>query len=473
MKKCFTKVFLFAALLLSSTAFAQTKFMLDMGLKMPFALADILVKNSGTSAEFGKVTLSEATDDFRFKLESPQAGVELNFKPKFIPQGGVSSMNLDTYFAWYKPTDTFKITAGTSDERHWFKGNEERLVEKFGEITIIECFSDSELGVYYGIIGNPLVRDGSAWRSWGHEEGTVRWDRSYGWSSSQLGNKPDGQGTNLQVAYKKGETGFFATGVLVEHYWPKSSNPMEYEWINSGWVNDGSDNNFSLSWIPEPQFRVGYGFRSGSVELVYKSPHFGNNVVAAFWQPRLFRNKLAGTVGVTFANDFSDGSEIYNKRKNEFTALAFDARFQYNFSEKLKAKVLLNYSMVIPGENNSNTGWHYQDYQGNTVGNLAEMGMFAVASVGYSLPLGTINVDEGIYIRDLDNNDGFQLGENYLTTKASWTWWIVPGAGFSLGGAWYHRLNTADYGKKIRNYVMDGIKDELRLGAYVMVKLGL
>ncbi|MBR4630233.1 MAG: hypothetical protein IKO57_07305 [Treponema sp.] len=475
MKKCLAGFLLAAGTLMAQSAFAETHLMMDMGIKIPFALTDVVVRDSGTTSELGKVTKwAESSEDFRFKLERDRrAGLELNFKPKFMQQGGVSGMNLDTYFGWFRPTDYLTVVAGTSDERHWFKGFEERLVNKFGEITIIDCHADNELGVYYGLIANPLEYGGV----WGHEEGSLKWDRSYGWSSSQLGNKPDGQGTNIQLIYRGAETGFFSTLALVEHYFPGSSNKNEYEYTNSKWGKEDAEN--SVAWIPEPQLRVGYGFRNGSVELIYKTPHFGNNIFAAFYQPRLLRDRLVGTFGFTFANDISDGSEKFNKRANEFTAFAFDARVQYKFSEKLRAKLFLNYSQITPGDNNkggafgSDKTYHYLDYKGERVGNEAERAFYAVSSVGYDLPRGTVNLDGGLYWRDLDNNDGFELGENFLTVKGGWTWWIIDGVGFSLGGSWYHRINTGDYGKKINGTSVDGIKDEITLGSYFIIKLGL
>lgn len=484
MKKRMAGLLLAAGTLMANSLFAETHLMLDMGMKLPFAVADITRKDSGTTTELGKVTKwAECDEDFRFKLETDRrAGVELNFKPRFKQEGGVSDCRLDTYFGWFKPTESLKIVAGTSDERHWFKGSEERLVEKFGEITIIDCHGDNELGVYYGLITDPLAA--RKWDKnfvWGHEAGSIRWDRSYGWSSSQLGNGVEGQGTNLQFIYSKGDRGFFASAVLVGNYTPDSDKTKTVEWTNSSWDEENSDH--SVSWIPEPQFRVGYGFRSGSVELIYKAPHLGNNVVAAFWQPRLLRDKLAGTFGVTFANDIADGSDKYKKRSNEFTAFAFDARVQYQVSENLRAKIFLNYSQVTPGDNNAandiskqfgESVYHYKDYKGNTIGNKAERGFYAVSSIGYAIPdYGTVNLDGGLYWRDLDNNDGFELGENFLTVKGSWTYYFMKGVGFSLGGAWYHHINIGDYGKKINGTVYDGIKDEITLGSYVIIKLGL
>ena len=484
MKKRMAGLLLAAGTLMANSLFAETHLMLDMGMKLPFAVADITRKDSGTTTELGKVTKwAECDEDFRFKLETDRrAGVELNFKPRFKQEGGVGDCRLDTYFGWFKPTESLKIVAGTADERHWFKGGEERLVDKFGEITIIDCHADNELGVYYGLITDPLAA--RKWDEnfvWGHEAGSIRWDRSYGWSSSQLGNGVEGQGTNLQFIYSKGDRGFFASAVLVGNYTPGSDKTKTVEWTNSSWDEENSDH--SVSWIPEPQFRVGYGFRSGSVELIYKAPHFGNNVVAAFWQPRLLRDKLMGTFGVTFANDIADGSSKYKGRENEFMAFAFDARVQYKFNEKLRAKLFLNYSQVMPGDKNTTNDiskqfgesvYHYKDYKGNTIGNKAERGFYAVSSIGYAIPdYGTVNLDGGLYWRDLDNNDGFELGENFLTVKGSWTYYFMKGVGFSLGGAWYHRINTGDYGKKINGTVYDGIKDEITLGSYVIIKLGL
>lgn len=483
MKKCLMGALLAAGTLAAGSVFAETHFMLDMGIKVPFAFADVVSKDSGTVTELGKVTKwAEIDDDFRFKLETDRrAGMEINFKPKIKQDGGVGECKLDTYFGWFKPTESLKIVAGTADERHYFKGSEERLLEKFGEITIIDCHADNELGVYYGLITDPTaIKKFDKNAVWGHEAGSIRWDRSYGWSSSQLGNGVEGQGTNLQFIYSKGDRGLFASAVLVGNYAPFSNKIKTVEWTNSSWGKEDSDN--SVSWVPEPQFRLGYGFRSGSVELIYKAPHFGNNVLAAFWQPRLMRDKLIGTLGVTFANDVADGSEKYNKRENEFMAFAFDARVQYKFSEKLRAKLFLNFSQVMPGDNNATNDmskqfgenvYHYKNYKGETVGNKAENGFYVVSSIGYTLPYGTLNLDGGLYWRDLDNNDGFELGENFLTVKGSWTWWVVNGAGFSLGGSWYHHINTGDYGKKINGNKYDGIKDEITLGSYVIIKLGL
>lgn len=483
MKKRLMGALLAAVTLAAGSVFAETHLMLDMGIKVPFAFADVVSKDSGTTSELGKVTKwDKVDDDFRFKLETDRrAGMEINFKPQIKQDGGVGECRLDTYFGWFKPTESLKIVAGTADERHYFKGSEERLLEKFGEITIIDCHADNELGVYYGLITDPTaIKKFNKDAVWGHEAGSIRWDRSYGWSSSQLGNGVEGQGTNLQVIYSKGDRGLFASAVLVGNYAPFSNKTKTVEWTNSSWGKEDSDN--SVSWVPEPQFRLGYGFRSGSVELIYKAPHFGNNVLAAFWQPRLMRDKLIGTVGVTFANDVADGSEKYNGRENEFMAFAFDARVQYKFSEKLRAKLFLNYSQVMPGDNNATNDmskqfgesvYHYKNYKGETVGNKAENGFYVVSSIGYTLPYGTLNLDGGLYWRDLDNNDGFELGENFLAVKGSWTWWVVNGAGFSLGGSWYHHINTGDYGKKINGNKYDGIKDEITLGSYVIIKLGL
>ncbi len=482
MKKCLKKFLFVAGTFMANSLFAETHLMLDMGIKVPFALSDVVVKDSGATSELGKVTKwADSSEDFRFKLERDRrAGLELNFKPKFLQQGGVGDCRLDTYFGWFKPTESIKIVAGTADERHWFKGSEERLVDKFGEITIIDCHADNELGVYYGLITDPTKILSFTKNDLGHEAGSIRWDRSYGWSSSQLGNGVEGQGTNLQFIYSKGDRGLFASAVLVGNYAPLSNKTKTVEWTNSSWGKDDADN--SISWIPEPQFRVGYGFRSGSVELIYKAPHFGNKVVAAFWQPRLLRDRLGRTLGVTSANHIADRSAKYNGRENEFTAFAFDARVQYKFTEKLRAKLFLNFSQVMPGDNNATNDiskqfgesvYHYKDYKGEQVGNKAEQAFYAVSSVGYDLPYGSVNLDGGLYWRDLDNNDGFELGENFLTVKGSWTWWVMNGVGFSLGGSWYHRINTGDYGKKINGTAYDGIKDEITIGSYLTIKLGL
>lgn len=486
MKKCLFGALLAAGTLATGSVYGETHLMLDMGLKLPFAVADITRKDSGTTSELGKVTKwAECDEDFRFKLETDRrAGVELNFKPRFTQEGGVKDCRLDTYFGWFKPTESLKIVAGTADERHWFKGAEERLVEKFGEITIIDCHGDNELGVYYGLISDPTaIKKFDKNAVWGHEAGSVRWDRSYGWSSSQLGNGVEGQGTNIQFIYSKGDTGLFASAVLVGNYAPGSDKIKTVEWTNNSWEKEEDDKDNSVSWIPEPQFRIGYGFRTGSVELIYKAPHLGNNVVAAFWQPRLMRDKLMGTLGVTFANDIADGSKKYKGRENEFKAFAFDARVQYQFNDKLRAKLFLNYSQIMPGDNNATNDiskqfgesvYHYKNYKGETVGNKAEKGFYAVSSIGYTIPdYGTVNLDGGLYCRDLDNNDGFELGENFLTVKGSWTYYFMKGVGFSFGGSWYHHINTGDYGKKINGNSYDGIKDEITLGTYVIIKLGL
>ena len=196
MKKRLLGALLVAGTLTAGSLFAETHLMLDMGIKVPFALADVVSKDSGTTTELGKVTKwPEFDGDFRFKLERDRrAGMEINFKPKIKQEGGVGECKLDTYFGWFKPTDSLKIVAGTADERHYFKGSEERLVEKFGDISIIDCHADNELGLYYGLITDPTaIKKFDKNAVWGHEAGSIRWDRSYGWASSQLGNGVEGQ----------------------------------------------------------------------------------------------------------------------------------------------------------------------------------------------------------------------------------------------------------------------------------------
>lgn len=70
-------------------------------------------------------------------------------------------------------------------------------------------------------------------------------------------------------------------------------------------------------------------------------------------------------------------------------------------------------------------------------------------------------------MRDLDNNDGYDYGENFLAVKAGWNLWLGNGAGFGIGGAWYHYCNTGDM-SKTANFV----KDSVQVGAYFEVWLG-
>ena len=84
MKKRLLGALLAAGTLTAGSLFAETHLMLDMGLKLPFALVDVVSKDSGTTTELSKVTKwPEFDGDFRFKLERDRrAGMEINFKPK-------------------------------------------------------------------------------------------------------------------------------------------------------------------------------------------------------------------------------------------------------------------------------------------------------------------------------------------------------------------------------------------------------
>jgi hypothetical protein len=100
MKKRLMGALLAAGTLAAGSVFAETHLMLDMGIKVPFAFADVVSKDSGTTSELGKVTKwDKVDDDFRFKLETDRrAGMEINFKPQIKQDGGVGECRLDTYF---------------------------------------------------------------------------------------------------------------------------------------------------------------------------------------------------------------------------------------------------------------------------------------------------------------------------------------------------------------------------------------
>ena len=56
MKKRLMGALLAAGTLAAGSVFAETHLMLDMGIKVPFAFADVVSKDSGTTSELGKVT---------------------------------------------------------------------------------------------------------------------------------------------------------------------------------------------------------------------------------------------------------------------------------------------------------------------------------------------------------------------------------------------------------------------------------
>lgn len=468
-----------AGSLLAGAAFADPEMKVSAGFKLPFTAVDFTRFGKGSATCWGDPSNWEPSEDFKFDFHSDSAGVVINFKPfagdnyakdsEFDKKG----LNVDEYSAWFNPIDNLRVSFGTSGERHWFQGVDERVNNKPGEISIIDCDDDSKTGLYYGIVGRQWK---GSWKG-GFDTSSISGIRAataYGWNSSEIGGG-DSKGTNLRVVYGDQQNGLFAKAALVKH------NSVEKDmWSNQYAWESGDNRNY---WISEVQGEVGYAWDTGSVELIYKTPKQNANVVAVYYQPRLLYGNLIGTLGFTFANDTTKGHSgndwwggKVSRDANEFTAFAVDARFQYNVSEKLKTYLYFNYSQINVGDDNALFGavdGKYSGYtpngsdysskvNGKSVG--AEQALYAVASVGYTLPLGYVNLDAGLYMRDLDDNDEMDVGENFTTVKACWTYWFGNGAGIGLGGAWYHALNTGDM-------VDAGYKDNLRIGAYFEVWL--
>lgn len=441
-----------ASSLLMGGAFADPEMKVSAGFKLPFAAIDYNNNKKGSTTFYGDVANWDASEDFKFDFHNESAGIIINLKPKTN-----KTMDLDEYSAWFSPMNDLRVSFGTSGERHWFKGVDERVNNKPGEFSIIDCDDDSKTGLYYGIIGATIDKDtqssfkGGTLGTWGGTRNT----QYYGWNSSEIGAGDNG-GVSLRAVYGNQENGFFAKAGLVNHD-SKWNNPY-----SNMYENNDEDKSY---WASEIQGEAGYAWDTGSIELIYKTPRQGNNVAAVYYQPRLLDGNLLGTLGLTFANDTSKGHSK-NHDANEFTAFAVDARFQYNVSEKLKTFLYFNYSQINVGDENklfSVSDGKYTDGPKAGKSADAEQSLYAVASVGYTLPVGYINVDGGLYMRDLDDNDGKDRGENFTTVKASWTKWF-NGSGLSLGGSWYHALNTSDADD-------DFAKDHLRLGAYFEVWL--
>ena len=455
--------------------YADPHLKISAGFKLPFAAADIERKEKSATRKFGEVAAWEPCEDFKFEFTTENSGVVVNLKPRVGRDGtaylsnngyGTYTSSIGEYSAWFDPIKSLRVSFGTSDERHWYKGTDERVNNKPGEITIIDCDDDSKTGVYYGLIGQSLGQDdnGNAKIAWdgGRKGGSVGSNTAYGWDSCDIGGA-----TNLRVSYKQdpeGEDGFFAKAALVQH--GKQDD-------NSNIWSNYDNTSYNSYWVPEVQAEVGYGIDGvGSIEAIYKTPSQGANVAAVYFQPRLLDGDLLGTLGFTFANNTNKGygasTKNHSNTANKFTAFGIDARLQYNVSEKLKTFLYVNYSQITPGKHGeAPSAWNYTDKDNEYVDGKAETGGYVIGSVGYTLPVGYVNLDAGVYFRDLDNNDGYDLGENFSALKGSWTYWCANGAGVSLGGAWYHRLNTGDYDKT----GIDGALDEIKLGAYFEVWL--
>lgn len=150
---------------------------------------------------------------------------------------------------------------------------------------------------------------------------------------------------------------------------------------------------------------------------------------------------------------------------NKFNAFAVDLRLGWKATDKLSLLLYGNFSMVKPGDEGEAPSWAYYTNKKGQIVDDAELGGYVVASVGYQLPIGSVNLDAGVYFRDIDNNDGYDMGENMLVVKAGWTNWLPGGAGVGIGAEWYHALNTGDL-------AADKPKDRFWLGAYFEVWLG-
>lgn len=463
------------------------------GFKLPFGLLQVDGTKEKAMTTFLDPDMWTGWDaqDFRFNFHSDYAGININLRPDLwsatTDNNGqnMGKLGIKEYSAWFSPFEGFTVSFGNSEERHWYKGTDERVNNNFGEISIIDCDNDSKTGVYYGLIGDPTKgfdskKDGNILGRNGWGIGDIGQDtvnaRMYGWDSAAIGSN---FAIGLRASYAQGEDGFFAKLALSKYRSAENKEGFQ------SFVTDKRTNSIDL--IAGIEAEVGYAFENaGSIELIYKTLTLGNNVLAAYWQPRFLDGALFGTLGVTGVFDVRDGSSKYYQDTangswnngnplnvsrngdgvaNKFNAFAVDLRLGWKPTDKLSLLLYGNFSMIKPGDEGEAPSWaHYTNKKGQIVDD-AELGGYVVASVGYQLPIGSVNLDAGVYFRDIDNNDGYDMGENMLVVKAGWTNWLPGGAGVGIGAEWYHALNTGDL-------AADKPKDRFWLGAYLEVWLG-
>lgn len=442
------------------------------GFKLPFGLVTMAGYEDRLETNFLDTCMWTGWDaqDFRFNFHSDFAGININLRPNLGAattdnNGDVTGkLGIKEYSAWFSPFEGFTVSFGNSEERHRYKGTDERVNNKPGEISIIDCDNDSKTGVYYGLIADPtqwhdFAKDGRILAPNGWGIGDIGQDtvnaRMYGWDSAAIGSN---FAIGLRASYSQGEDGFFAKLAFSKYRSAKDKDGFQ------NFITDTDTNPVNL--IAGIEAEVGYAFESaGSIELIYKTLTLGNNVFAAYYQPRFLDGALFGTVGVTGVVDVRDGSSKYQGVANKMNAFAVDLRLGWKPIDKLSLLLYGNFSMIKPGDEGEAPSWAYYTNNKGRIVDDAELGGYVVASVGYQLPIGSVNLDAGVYFRDIDNNDGLDKAENMLVLKAGWTNWLPGGAGIGIGAEWYHALNTADLAPGEQ-------KDKFWLGAYFEVWLG-
>lgn len=460
---------IFAAALAAAAASLQAEggLRVEMGFKMPTMLFKTTVKKDGGS----NTNLFELADwtfgeDLKLTISSDRAGIFYKFSPKFDKDGLNNTFSALEYNAWWFPFPGMQIYAGTTEDRHWFRGGDERLNNKYGEVSIIdENDVDKGTGFFYNMILDPLKDPGTGgtfgdygWGWQGSPGGTFnKWkgtQHAYrmllGWDSADIGGQ---NALTVRTRWYQGgfsdSKGFFVHTALVQH--GIDANKVF-------WHND-SDEDDQVSWIPEINAEVGYVFEdmvsmnAVSLQAIYKTRAKGHNIFALYAQPRLFQNRLKGTAGVTYV--FNRDSKSYTNM-GDFDALAIDLRLMYQVTDSFKLTWYGNFSMFMPGEGE---GFDYRDVNAKLVDGDNEFAFYTIFSFAYDFRrYGILNLDFGLYLRDIDNNDGFDVGENFTSLKLGWTKWLAGSAGIGVGPEWNHHLNTGDFDKGNHNWQTDEIK---------------
>lgn len=464
----------------SVLAAEQGTFRLEMGFKMPVALVNSRLKEHGSETDLFKMADKSHGEDMLFNMFSDYSGIVIKIYPMFTgttdysayDKGtagvGTESLNFWEYCAWWAPHwagpggARFAIYAGQTDDHHWFHNGDEQLDIRLSEVTVID---NEEYEVKRTGLFPSLIMQVTGDKELGFEKGDYifQWapyvnlnmsgHQFFGSDPTCIGGRATVRMRFAQNDFWNGVGWFGQAGLSMRGY----SDDLAY--YTTSW---GSKDN-KVRWDAGVDAELGYAIEGfGAVEAIYKTKSRGNNLFALYCTPRLLDDDIAATVGLTYVlNRDNKGSTNIG----DFDSFAADVRMMWKATDVLKFMFYANFSLLKPAEDD---GFAYTAHDGSIVDGDVELGGYGLVSVAYTLGrIGILGFETLLSLRDLDNNDGFDLGENLIKFKASWTKWLPGGAGISVGPEWNHAINTGDFDKDKHNFTTDNLK----LTAYLEVFL--